>query len=57
MIKALTPIVKPILTAFITKQLASLVGGAEAAQKSAERTTKSAEQTSENAEETAEAYG
>ena len=50
LIKALTPILKPILTAFITKQLASMVGGAEAAEKSAERTTKAAEQTSEHEE-------
>lgn len=54
LLKALVPIVKPILTAFITKQLASVVGGAEAAQKSAERTTKSVEKTSENAEDAAQ---
>ena len=50
LVKALVPIVKPILTAFITKQLASMVGGAEAAQKSAERTTKDAEQTAATVE-------
>ncbi len=55
LIKALVPIIKPILTAFITKQLANVVGGAEAAQKSAERTTQTAERTTEKAEETAEA--
>ena len=55
LIKALTPIVKPILTAFITKQLAGLVGGAEAAQKSAERTSKDAERTSEHEEDAAKA--
>ena len=54
LIKALLPIVKPILTAFMTKQLASMVGGAEAAQKSAERTTKAAERTSEQAEDAIE---
>ena len=52
LIKALMPIVKPILTAFITKQLANVVGGAENAQKAAEQTTKSAERTTESAEET-----
>ena len=55
LIKALVPIVKPILTAFITKQLATMVGGAEAAQKSAERTTKNAEQTTAEAEGVAQA--
>ncbi len=49
LIKALMPIVKPILTAFITKQLANVVGGAEQAQKSAEQTTQSAERTTEAA--------
>lgn len=53
LIKALVPIIKPILTAFITKQLASVVGGAEAAQKSAERTSKTAEKATENAEDVA----
>lgn len=43
LVKALVPIIKPILTAFITKQLANVVGGAEATQKSAERTTEAAE--------------
>ena len=54
LIKALVPIIKPILTAFITKQLASVVGGAEAAQKSAERTTKTAERTTEEAADAAD---
>ena len=49
LIKALVPIIKPILTAFITKQLANVVGGAEQAQKSAEQTTQSAERTTEAA--------
>lgn len=39
LIRALTPLLKPILTAFITKQLANVVGGAKDAQESAERTT------------------
>ena len=47
LIKSLVPIVRPILTAFITKQLASMVGGAEAAQKSAERAAKDSERTSQ----------
>ena len=48
LIKALVPIIRPIATAFITKQLASLVGGAEATQKSSERAAKDAERTSQN---------
>ncbi len=55
LLKALVPIIKPVLTAFITKQLASMVGGAEAAEKSAERTTKAAEKTTEHADEAVEA--
>ena len=55
LIKSLVPIVKPLITAFITKQLASLVGGAEMAQKSAERTTKAAERTTQQADEAVEA--
>ena len=47
LVKSLVPIVRPLITAFITKQLASLVGGAEAAQKSAERATSDAERTSQ----------
>ena len=46
LVKSLVPIVKPLITAFITKQLASMVGGAEAAQKSAERASSNAERTS-----------
>ena len=49
LIKALVPIIKPILTAFITKQLANVVGSAEHTQKSAEHTQKSAERTTEAA--------
>ena len=55
LIKALVPIIKPILTAFITKQLANVVGGAEHAQKAAEQTTQAAERTTQAAEQTAEA--
>ena len=54
LIKALVPIVKPILTAFITKQLANVVGGAKQAQHEAERTTEKAGKTSENAKEAAQ---
>ncbi len=50
LIRALTPIIKPILTAFITKKLASLVQGAEGAQKAAERTTEKADQATAQAE-------
>ena len=52
LLKALMPIVKPILTAFITKQLANVVGGAEHAQKAAEQTTQAAERTTQQAENT-----
>ncbi len=55
LIKSLIPIIKPILTAFITKQLANVVGGAEHAQKAAEQTTKAAERTTQSAERTTEA--
>ena len=48
LIKALVPIIRPIATAFITKQLASLVGNAEAAQKSSEKAAKDAERTSQH---------
>lgn len=54
-VKALAPIVKPALTAFVTKQLASVAGGAKEAQKSAERSTAAAQDTAESAEQTAEA--
>ena len=50
LIRALTPIIKPILTAFITKKLASIVQGAEGAQKAAERTTEKADQATAQAE-------
>ena len=40
--KALVPLFKPILTAFITKQLANIVGSAREAEHSAEKTTKAA---------------
>ena len=49
LIKSLVPIIKPILTAFITKQLANVVGGAEHAQQAAEKTTQAAERTTEAA--------
>ena len=55
LIKSLVPIIKPLLTAFITKQLANVVGGAEHAQKAAEQTTKAAERTTQSAQQTAEA--
>ena len=54
LIKALVPIFKPMLTAFITKQLANVVGGAKEAQHTAERTTEAAQETTETAERTAE---
>jgi hypothetical protein len=38
--KALVPLLKPLLTAFVTKQLVHVVGEAKDAQKSAENTTK-----------------
>ena len=47
--KAIVPLLKPILTAFVTKQLANIVGGAKEAQDSAEKTTQSAERTTEAA--------
>jgi hypothetical protein len=43
--KALVPLFKPLLTAFVTKQLANIVGGAKEAQYAAEHTTKAAENT------------
>ena len=49
LIKSLVPIIKPILTAFIPKQLANVVGGAEQAQKEAKQTTQAAERTTEAA--------
>ena len=49
LIKSLVPIIKPIITAFITKQLATLVEGAKSTQKSAERTTEAAAQTQQEA--------
>ena len=55
LIKALTPLIKPILTAFITKKLANLVEGAEGAQKAAERTTDKADQATAQAENAAAA--
>ena len=55
LIKALTPIIKPILTAFITKKLANLVEGAEGAQKAAERTTEEADQATAQAQDAAAA--
>ena len=45
LLKALVPLFKPILTAFITKQLASVVGGAKDAQEAAEHTAEAAAQT------------
>ena len=50
LIKALTPIIKPLLTVFITKKLANLVEGAEGAQKAAERTTEKADQATAQAQ-------
>ena len=50
LLKALTPIIKPLLTAFITKKLANLVEGAEGAQKAAERTTEEADQATAQAQ-------
>lgn len=47
--RALVPLFKPILTAFVTKQLANIVGGAKEAQHSAEQTTKAAEKTTQTA--------
>ena len=49
LLKSLIPIIKPLLTAFVTKQLANVVGGAEKAQKEAKQTTQAAEQTTEAA--------
>ena len=49
LVKALLPILKPTLTAYVTKQLASAVGGAREAQNTAERTTESAERTEQEA--------
>ena len=49
LIKSLVPIIKPILTAFITKQLATMVEGAKSTQKSAERTTEAAAKTEQEA--------
>lgn len=49
LIKTLIPILKPTLMAFVTKQLANVVGGAKEAQHTAERTTESAERTTEHA--------
>ena len=49
LIKSLIPIFKPILTAYVTKQLATMVEGAKSTQKSAERTTEAAAQTEEAA--------
>ncbi len=43
--KALVPLFKPILTAFVTKQLANIVGGAKEAEDSAAKTAESAEKT------------
>ncbi len=47
--RALVPLFKPLLTAFVTKQLANIVGGAKDAQESAEKTTKAAEETTQAA--------
>jgi hypothetical protein len=47
--KALVPILKPLLTAFVTKQLANIVGGAKETEDAAERTARSAERTTEAA--------
>ena len=49
LLRALVPLLKPILTAFITKQLANVVGGAKEAQHSAERTTEVARDTTAEA--------
>ena len=43
--KALIPLFKPLLTAFVTKQLANIVGGAKEAEYAAERTANAAEKT------------
>ena len=45
LIRSLVPIIKPILTAFITKQLATMVEGAKGTQKEAERTAEAATRT------------
>lgn len=50
LLKALTPIIKPLLTAFITKKLANLVEGAEGAQKAAERTADKADEATAQAQ-------
>ncbi len=55
LIKALTPFIKPLLTAFITKKLANLVEGAEGAQKAAERTTEKADDAASQAQQAAAA--
>jgi hypothetical protein len=47
--RALVPLLKPLLTAFVTKQLANVVGGAKEAQESAEATTKVAEKSTREA--------
>ena len=54
LLRALTPIIKPILTAFITKKLAGLVEGASAVQHAAERTTQKAERATAQAQEASE---
>ncbi len=43
--RALIPLFKPLLTAFVTKQLANIVGGAKEAEQAAERTVNTAEKT------------
>ena len=57
LLKALTPIIKPLLTAFITKKLANLVEGAEGAQKVAERTAEKADTATAQAQNAAAAAG
>ncbi len=47
--KALVPLFKPLLTAFVTKQLANIVGGAKEAEQSAQETAKVAEKTTQEA--------
>jgi hypothetical protein len=47
--KMLVPLIKPLLTAFVTKQLANVVGGAKEAQHTAEETAKVAEKSTREA--------
>ncbi len=49
LMKASMPLLKPAITAYITKQLASVVGGAKEAEHEAKKATESAERTEEKA--------